>query len=82
MDVKHHVYLLYAAADGAAAADNDDDDDNDVGLNVLRCRADSIVIRDKTAAGTRGSFMAAGNGSLSLHQLTTYSYSLLLQEDW
>ena len=42
MDVKHHVYLLYAAADGDD--DDDDDDDDDVGLNVLRCRADSIVI--------------------------------------
>ena len=73
VDVKHHVYLLYAAADG----DDDDDDDDDVGLNVLRCRADSIVIRDKTAAETRGSFMAAGNGSLSLHQLTTHKLQTL-----
>ena len=90
MDVKHHIYLLYAAAvgddddDEDDEDDDDDDDDDDVGLNVLRCRADKFDIRDKTAAEKRGSFIAAGNGILYLHQLTIQQQLsvLLLQRDW
>ena len=36
MDVKHHVYLLYAAADDDDDDnDDDDDDDDEVGLMSL-----------------------------------------------